>query len=92
MNSLNYLDRIRQKPSCVDFAEPAEPHHLLAIGMGNNRKDHSEKHYSSIPLTRYQHTLLHQRGRIAFEQMYHINLWQEAFKLLLEYTLELEDE
>ncbi len=38
MNSLKYYERMKRRPSAVDFNGPTDRHHLLAVGMGNNRE------------------------------------------------------
>jgi len=92
MNSLKYYERMKRRPSAVDFNGPTDRHHLSAVGMGNNREKEMIEHYSVINLTRQQHQVLHARGVEAFEQRYKINLWECAFKNVRDYAIDLESE
>ena len=84
--SLKYL-KYRKKKSCgceVCFNTPADLHHLEAIGMGNNRKKPTLKHFSVVDLCRLHHTEIHMMGQKEFEKKYNINLWKEIYKHLRE--------
>jgi hypothetical protein len=85
--SLEYIDFIREKACCVSGKSVADPHHLIAIGMGQNRKNPSAKHFTCIPLSREMHTELHKMGTQAFEIKYNISLWQEAYYLFISFLV-----
>ena len=84
-DSLKYLDYIRGCTCLICFASSPDPDHLEAIGMGGNRKKHTLKHYSAIPLCRLHHSERHNIGTTEFENKYRINLWYECFRLLRSY-------
>ncbi|MFQ5445057.1 MAG: putative HNHc nuclease [Nitrospinales bacterium] len=56
--SLKYLDYIRSLP-CAYCGQPAEPHHLKAVGMGRNRKRPMKEHLTTIPVCRQHHNEAH---------------------------------
>ena len=82
MNSLDYLEYIKTKP-CLVCSKKAEPHHLLNIGMGRDRKKPLREHYTAIPLCRADHIEIHSIGIKRFSV--NLDVWKEAFNLLLEY-------
>ena len=87
MNSLDYVDHIRgQEYCCICYTKvPVDPHHLISIGMGGNRKKQNVRHYSCIPLCRKHHQDYHTKGRISFEKYHNVNLFELAFHFLSEY-------
>jgi hypothetical protein len=85
--SLEYIDFIRDKACCVSGDSIADPHHLHAVGMGQNRKKPSAKHFTCVPLSREMHTELHKIGTQAFEKKYNISLWQEAYYLFISFLV-----
>ena len=93
MNSLEYIDYIRSlKYCCVCYTkEPVDPHHLISIGMGGNRKNPNVKHYSCVPLCRKHHTEYHSHGKTIFEKKHEISLFEIAFHLLIKYFEERDE-
>ena len=94
--SLEYLDHIRSLP-CLGPVEEgsyrgckreAEPHHLRAVGMGNNRKKPSVQHYTAIPLCREHHLHIKALGWRECELRWKVHLWHWAFRNYLRW---LED-
>ena len=86
-HSLEYVDFIREKACCVSGNSVADPHHLHAVGMGQNRKNPSAKHFTCVPLSREMHTELHKIGAQAFERKHNISLWQEAYYLFISFLV-----
>ena len=70
---------------CLIGGGVAEGHHLVAVGMGRNRKTSKWEDYTRIPLNRRYHTELHQIGISQFEKKYKINLYKEAFIILAKW-------
>lgn len=90
-HSLNYVDWIRKKSCCITGYEHSDPHHLDAIGMGQNRNRPSYKHFTCVPLCREKHSELHQIGQKAFERRYNCNLWEVAFYNYRNYCLTIDN-
>jgi len=86
-DSLKYLDYIRKIP-CIITGQPAEPHHLRAIGSSGERKKPSRRHYTAVPLSRDIHIAAHVLTSSKFKERYSINLWAEAHRLFTNYVLE----
>jgi len=87
--SLHYVDFIRGKP-CLVCGKPGEPDHLEEVGMGNNRKKPSMRHFSCVSLCRVHHSARHQLGLVEFQTKYAppgttLNLYREALASLLGY-------
>ena len=57
---------------CAVCGMPGEIHHVDAIGMGRNRRKIDDSQCRKICLCRKHHTIAHQRGMRAFEQIYHV--------------------
>lgn len=57
---------------CAVCGMPGEIHHVDAIGMGRNRRKVDDSQCRKICLCRKHHTIAHQRGMRAFEQIYHV--------------------
>ena len=57
---------------CAVCGMPGEIHHVDAIGMGRNRRKVDDSKCRKICLCRKHHTIAHQRGMRAFEQIYHV--------------------
>lgn len=62
---------IKHKKCCI-CGKPGEIHHVDAIGMGNDRRKVDDSNHRKMCLCRMHHTIAHQRGMIAFEQMYKV--------------------
>jgi hypothetical protein len=79
---LEYLDKIR-KMHCLVCSEYGEPHHLRPIGIGRKRKNEMLEHYTVIPLCRKHHTEIHTIGIEQFNLIHRIDVWREAFRLVI---------
>jgi len=79
MSGLDYLKHVRTL-RCQVCPEPAEPHHLKPIGMGNLRFDETPRHYTALNLCRVHHTEIEVIGMKKFEDRHGINCWREAFR------------
>ena len=53
-----------------------DPHHIIPIGMGGNRKKENMKHYSCIPVCRKCHREYHDMGRTQFEKKHKVNVFE----------------
>ena len=89
MTPLEYLEIIQKLP-CLVSGRASEPHHLDPIGMGRNRKKQLREHYTAIPLNQEYHLgiypeSIHALGVIRFNAKHNIDVWKEAFNLLLEH-------
>ena len=97
--SLEYLNHIRSL-SCLGSeievrphsiprpgpcTEKAEPHHLMKIGMGNNRKNPTVRHYTAVPLCRQHHRQIESLPLRTCEDRWQINLWKWAFRNYLRW-------
>lgn len=85
--SKEYLAFIRTK-DCLVCGKPGEPDHLEEIGMGNNRKKSSYRHFSAVPLCRRHHDQRHQLNLTEFYQNYNdhsLVLYREALSLFIEF-------
>lgn len=81
MSGEEYISYVKQKPCCICYDFPVDAHHLVAIGMGNNRKKGSDRDFTCIPLCREHHSEFHNSGLNAINHRYNIDLWKEAFML-----------
>lgn len=86
---LSYLDYIRSYRYCIVCLknEPIEPHHLKAVGMGNDRKKEIVQHYTAIPVCRRCHNEYHNKGEKFQAEKYVMNHWKENTKLLSEFLI-----
>tara|TARA_R100000152_G_scaffold18399_1_gene10193 strand:+ start:7389 stop:7703 length:315 start_codon:yes stop_codon:yes gene_type:complete len=86
---LKYLDYVRNYRYCIVCLKNTlvEPHHLKAIGMGNNRKKELIQHYTAIPVCRDCHTEYHAKGEKYQADKYKMNHWKENSKILSEYLI-----
>ena len=73
-----YCQYIRSKP-CVVCGGGAEVHHLQTRGSGGSD-------FTAIPLCRTCHVGVHQLGLKKFEEKYNVNLWKEAWALIVKWT------
>lgn len=62
---------IKHKKCCI-CGKPGEIHHVDTIGMGNDRRKVDDSNHRKMCLCRLHHTIAHQRGMDAFEQMYKV--------------------
>lgn len=67
-----YLYYCLKHKKCAVCGRIGEIHHIDAIGMGNDRKKVDDSKHRKICLCRLHHTIAHQKGRVRFEQMYHV--------------------
>ena len=67
-----YLYSCIKNKRCAVCGRPGEIHHVDAIGAGRDRRYVDDSGYRKICLCREHHTVAHQRGMKAFEQMYHV--------------------
>ena len=67
-----YLYYCLKHKKCAVCGKSGEIHHVDAIGMGRNRRKVDDSSCCKICLCRMHHTIAHQRGMKAFEQMYHV--------------------
>lgn len=67
-----YLYSCIKNKRCAVCGRPGEIHHVDAIGSGRDRRYVDDSGYRKICLCREHHTVAHQRGMKAFEQMYHV--------------------
>ena len=82
-----YLTWIKSK-GCAYCGKKAEPHHLVAVGMGHSRGESQKgSDYSAIPLCRHHHNLMHNMGVKEFESKDKSGqcVWRIAWKLLEEW-------
>ncbi len=87
MNTLKYLDFVRSMPCLICRKISVDAHHIVSVGMGNNRKKPSLRHLSAVSLCRAHHGELHTMKQREFEEKYSINLWKEAFSIYIEFSL-----
>ena len=94
--SLKYLDHIRSlpclgsktdvRPIIVVCTGRAEPHHLLKIGMGGDRRKPNIRHYVAIPVCREHHDEIHYTGPLEeIENLWGIDIWKWAFRNYLRW-------
>ena len=90
MNSLLYLDYIRQQKHCSLCYKkgPVEPHHIDMIGMGRNRNKPLREHYSAIPVCRPCHREYHDRGEKMYCIKHQINPYDIVYHYLSKYMME----
>ena len=67
-----YLFYCIKHKKCAVCGRDGEIHHVDAIGMGRDRRTVDDSNSRKICLCRTHHTIAHQRGMRAFEQMYHV--------------------
>lgn len=67
-----YLYMCLKNRKCCVCGLYGEIHHVDAIGMGNDRRRVDDSRYRKMCLCRKHHTIAHQRGMEAFEQMYKV--------------------
>ncbi len=67
-----YLYACIKYKKCAVCGKDGEIHHVDAIGMGRDRRTVDDNNSRKICLCRTHHTIAHQRGMKAFEQMYHV--------------------
>ena len=86
--SEEYLEYIKLQPCCVTGTNVSvDAHHLEAVGMGQNRKKPSQKHFTTVPLSRELHTEVHAIGLNKFQEKYNVQLWQEAYYYFAKWLL-----
>lgn len=67
-----YLFYCIKHKKCAVCGRDGEIHHVDAIGMGRDRRTVDDSSCRKLCLCRTHHTIAHQRGMRAFEQMYHV--------------------
>ena len=68
-----YVYSCLMNKKCCVCGQPADLHHVHAIGMSGNRKEMVHEGLEVMPLCRIHHTEMHQYTRERFLEMYHIN-------------------
>jgi hypothetical protein len=76
----DYLEYIRKKACLIGVGctGPVHPHHVQTRGSGGSD-------FTCIPLCSKHHVAYHNCGKKNFEDMHHVEVWHEAFKLLLDF-------
>ena len=92
IDTVEYLNYVRSLPCIVNQTAygneginpcgASDPHHLLAVGTGRNRKTPRWEDYKAIPLCREHHAELHQIGIIKFENEWAVMLFKESLIIL----------
>tara|TARA_R100001163_G_C4987738_1_gene141503 strand:+ start:306 stop:620 length:315 start_codon:yes stop_codon:yes gene_type:complete len=86
--SEEYLEYIKKLPCCVTGTNVSvDAHHLEHIGMGHDRKQPNQKHFTAVPLNRIMHTEVHAIGLNKFQSKYNVQLWQEAYYYFAKWLL-----
>jgi len=62
-----------------------EQYHVMAVGMGNNRKKNIPEHLTLISLVKPLHDELHAIGLNKFEEKYNINIYKQVIKQIMNY-------
>jgi len=70
-----YLAWVRKRP-CVICFERAEPHHMLAIGMGRNRKRTMVEHLLTLALCRTHHIEFDHLNVSGMNEKHQVDLWK----------------
>jgi len=88
---LNYKKWHRENYGfCIITGSPhIEQHHVVSVGMGNNRKKNIPEHLTLVGLVKPLHAELHTIGLRRFEAKYGINLHQQIIKQLMIYFHEV---
>ena len=83
-----YLKFVKSKPCPILHVHggPMDIHHLKAVGW----REWKCNDLTGVPLCRAAHTEIEQIGESAFREKYNVNLWKEAFFLLLEFAVKKE--
>jgi hypothetical protein len=76
-----YLSWVRSQPSVISGQYPCDPHHLIGHGQGGMGLKASD--LLAFPLTRIEHTLLHQHGWKTWEEK-HGTQWRFACETLAQ--------
>jgi len=64
------------------------PHHLQAVGTGNNRKKPSLRHFTVVPLCAFHHEKYHSLGYSGFQTKFSAKGERiDLFKIALSLTL-----
>jgi len=94
LRGTQYLKFIRsQQYCCVCMQEKnIEPHHLKAIGMGNNRKNEMPEHFTAIPVCRECHIEYHTKGQKYQAEKWNLNHWKESTKYIIKFIYEITKE
>ena len=75
---------------CIITGSPRiEQHHVISVGMGNNRKNNIPEHLTLVSLVKPLHSELHAMGLVQFELKYSINLYKQVVKQLMIYFHEV---
>ena len=83
--SKEYPKFVRTKACLVCKAEKVDAHHMEEVGMGNNSKKPSLRHFSCVPLCSEHHSIYHSKGIAWFQKEFRVNLYREALSLLVEF-------
>ena len=63
-----YLDWVKRQPSVISGLPADDPHHVVGHGFGGMGIKAGD--YFSFPLTRQEHTMLHDMGYESWEKRY----------------------
>ena len=89
-----FIKYVKMMPCLVCGKDEVDAHHLQAIGMGNNRKNKTDKDFSCVPLCRIHHTEYHSLGLVDMEKKYRcyrLNFWKEAHHLVLTFLKDSDE-
>lgn len=73
IRSKKYLDWVKSQPSVISGRPADDPHHLIGHGQGGMGTKVTD--YWTFPLTRDEHTQLHNMGWKAWEEI-HGSQWK----------------
>lgn len=71
-DSGRYVYSCLMRKVCCVCGQPAELHHVDAVGMGSDRKKINHLGRRCLPLCREHHTVIHSVGARSFCEMYHL--------------------
>jgi len=74
-----YTNWIKSLDSCVSFIPADDPHHIKGVVYTGTVKPHD---LFTIPLTRAEHTELHNRGKINWEKITNTNQAEACIKMI----------
>ena len=81
---LDYKSWVKENYNCVlTGSKQFDQHHLVSVGMGNNRKKDIPEHLTVINLRHDLHSELHRIGLRKFQEKHGINLWEIVVNQIL---------
>ena len=87
MKSTDYVAYVRTLP-CVICQNDAEASHLRHVGMGGDRKKENWRHFTTVPMCRLHHDEYGSSKFGFYEEVYDINLYKVALKILAQWLME----